>query len=197
MSRCRRRYPIALPTSAAHRPLGFGRDGEFQGRADVPIDLFQHSRSEAVSRYRSDEANSSDGNPLSSNAERVGRPYTRTSVRMCNRSGVVIGNDLASNGGCFLPIKNRHKLDVHKGVPLPDKAVRSLASKIPTPVRAAVSNQRPMIFTQSPAFARSCGDIEIHFLRSGSHLSWGMLQVALTAPSATLVPSCGKNRIST
>src|SRR5215471_16317358 len=35
-----------------------------------------------------------------------------------------------------------------------------------------------MIFTPSPAFARSWGDMDPHLLQRGSHLSWEMLQLA-------------------
>src|SRR5579864_2855170 len=55
----------------------------------------------------------------------------------------------------------------------------SFDSKIATPDRAPTSCQRPMIFTPSPAFAWSCGDIEIHRLRIGRNLSCGMLHVAI------------------
>src|SRR5712691_3772891 len=38
--------------------------------------------------------------------------------KMCNGSGVVIGNDQSSNGSRFLIIENRHESYVHVGVPL-------------------------------------------------------------------------------
>jgi hypothetical protein len=85
-----------------------------------------------------------------------------------------MGNNLLSNGSHFLLIENRNQIDFHVEFHCAmyrDTAARSLGSKIPTPVRAAVSNQRPTILTPSPAFVRSCGDIETHFLRTGSHLS--------------------------
>src|SRR6516162_5283640 len=55
--------------------------------------------------------------------------------------------------------------------------MRSFASKITTPVRAATLCQRPIILTPSPASARSLGDIEVKVLSTESHLSCEMLQV--------------------
>src|SRR5438270_9893645 len=56
-------------------------------------------------------------------------------------------------------------------------AGRSSVSKIATPVREPVACHRPMIFTPSPASARSCGDIDTHFFIIGRYLSWPIAKV--------------------
>jgi hypothetical protein len=60
------------------------------------------------------------GRSISKSTVTAPRVADITSITVFNPSGVVIGNDLLSNGSHFLLIENRHQSDFHVGVPLRD-----------------------------------------------------------------------------
>ena len=92
-----------------------------------------------------------------------------------DRSGVVISNDLPTNGSRFLVIHNGREIDVHIAIPLADPAVHgSKVIRLDNRYAGAtdLSCQRPSSFPPAGMlFARSCGDIELHRLYTAIQLS--------------------------